>query len=164
MSETNQTNQTAQTMEMCTGVGQIYQELQELKDLFRRRLLDDRVKAAAMGQLSEDNQRLNKTIQDMQFISMIKEMILVCDRIESNKDADDFAWSIRDELLEIMNRREVKPIADAVNFDPAIHNAVRVVAPEEGQTSGQIVYTQRTGYTHGNKILRPADVVVAKEL
>ena len=145
------------------GLEEIYNEVQALKDLFLRRLVDDKVKVAAIAQLSSSNERLTQTINDMYFISFMKELFLICDRIEANPNADDFALSIHDELLEIFGRRGIYPITDTRYFNPSIHNAVKTVSAEGEISPGSIVYTQRTGYVQGEKVLRPADVVVATE-
>lgn len=139
----------------------IYTELQALKDLFLRRLVDDKVKASAMDQLSNNNERLIQIINDMHFQSIIKELFLVCDRIEAKRDADDFILSIRDELLEVFSRRGIHPIKEVQAFNPTMHNVVRTIPASEGVQSGSIVVVQRTGYYLGDKVLRPTEVVIA---
>lgn len=143
------------------GLDEIYNEMQALKDLFLRRLVEDKVKVAAIDQLSANNEKLVQMINDMHFASIIKELFLVCDRIESNPDVDDFDLSIRDELLEIFSRREIHPITNLQIFNPSIHNAVKTVPVSEGTAPGNIVSVIRTGYVQGDKVLRPTDVVVA---
>ncbi len=143
------------------GLEEIYNEVQALKDLFLRRLVEDKVKVAAIDQLSANNDKLVQIINDMHFIAIFKELFLVCDRIEANQDADDFDLSIRDELLEIFSRRDIKPITNLQLFNPSIHNAVKTVSVSEGIAPGSIVSIVRTGYVQGDKVLRPTDVVVA---
>ena len=145
------------------SIEEVFDEIQALKDLFLRRLVDDKVKVSTISRLSEENERLVQIINDMHFISFIKELILICDRIEANQDADDFDLSIRDELLEVFCRRGVMPITETQQFNPSIHNAVGTVPAHEGIQSGTIAYVQRTGYYQGDKVLRPADVIVVTD-
>lgn len=145
------------------GLNEIFNEVQALKDLFLRRLVDDKVKSAAIDHLSANNDHLVQMINDMHFSSFVKELILICDRIEANQNADDFSLSIRDELLEVFSRRGIVPISNFQQFNPAIHNAVKTVAASEENQPGTIVYVQRSGYMQGEKVMRPADVVVATE-
>lgn len=149
--------------EQMHGLEEIYSEVQALKDLFLRRLVDDKIKSAAIDQLAANNDRLSQLISDMHFNSFIKELILICDRIEANPEADDFDFSIRDELLEVFSRREILPITDNQYFNPSIHNAVKTVPATEETQPGTIAFVQRTGYYQGDKVIRPADVIVAAD-
>ena len=149
--------------EQMHGFEEIYSEVQALKDLFLRRLVDDKIKSAAIDKLAANNERLSQLINDMHFVSLIKELFLICDRIEANPDANDFDFSIRDELLEVFSRREILPISENQYFNPAIHNAVKTVSATEEIRPGTIVFVQRTGYFQGDKVIRPADVIVATD-
>lgn len=140
---------------------EIFSEVQALKDLFLRRLVEDKVKAAAIEQMSANNERLAQLINDMHFVSIIKELFLICDRIEANRSADDFDLSVRDELLEVFSRRGISPISVDTAFNPAVHNVVSTVPAGEGTPPGSIVAVRRTGYCQGEKVLRPADVIIA---
>ena len=143
------------------GIEQLIGEVQELKDLFVRRLMDDKVKAIAIDQLAANNERLLQEIKDMHFSSFIKELILICDRIEAKSDANDFELSIREELLEVFERRGIRQIGENLFFDPTIHNAVKTVPATEDNPNGSIVGIVRIGYRQEKRVIRPADVVVA---
>ena len=53
----------------------------ELRDLFVRRLMDDKVKNNAIEKLSTANKDLTKALEEKQVDSVAKELILLCDRI-----------------------------------------------------------------------------------
>ena len=153
--------ETLENNELLNAVNGIATEVSSLKDLFLRRLIEDKVKAAALDKLSVSNQELIGCINQMHFESIIKELILICDRIEAKQDATDFESSIRDELLEVFSRRGVRIIPPQQTFDPSIHNAVKAVASDEECPPGTIIATVRTGYMIDDRILRPADVIVS---
>ena len=134
----------------------------ELRDLFVRRLMDDKVKNNAIEKLSIANHDLIKTMEEKQVDSIARELILLCDRIYQQPHEDDFAWSVLDEILEIMARRGIEQIAQLDFFDPHIHNTVSVVPASEDVPAGSITQVLRHGYQRECRLLRAADVVVAK--
>ena len=65
------------------------------------------------------------------------------------------------QLLATLERHGVKPIdTSSGKFDPNFHQAVAEV-PGEGKPAGSIVHVVQTGYTIGDRLLRPAMVTVA---
>ncbi|MBC7227065.1 MAG: nucleotide exchange factor GrpE [Thermoflexales bacterium] len=66
-------------------------------------------------------------------------------------------------LMNLMNREGVTPIeADGQPFDPAWHEAVGTVpAQQVGKEPDTVVHVVRTGYRIGDRLLRPARVIVA---
>lgn len=134
-----------------------------LKDLFLRRLIDDKVKTAAIEKLSASNQELISCIDKMHFESIIKELFYICDRIDSKQDITDFEASIRDELHEIFLRRGIKLIPSQSMFDPAVHNAVKAIPSNDQYPPNTIVKIVRNGYMIDNHVLRPVDVIVSSD-
>ena len=138
----------------------IYEEVASLKDLFLRRMLDDKVKTAAIQKLQESNDSLQRQLDHRAIVSMVKEIILVCDRIDASGTDDDFTLSVEDELLAILEAREFYRIERTKTFDPSIHNAVKTEETDEYPEKSIIRYI-RDGYCFRDHVLRPADVVVA---
>jgi molecular chaperone GrpE len=67
------------------------------------------------------------------------------------------------QLLATLENYGVKIIDTTdVRFDPNLHQAVAEV-PGEGRPAGTIVHVIQTGYTIGDRLLRPAMVTVAKK-
>ncbi len=66
-------------------------------------------------------------------------------------------------LMNLMNREGVTPIeADGQPFDPAWHEAVGTVpAQQVGREPDTVVHVVRAGYRIGDRLLRPARVIVA---
>jgi molecular chaperone GrpE len=66
------------------------------------------------------------------------------------------------ELQAVLVRHGVKLIAaEGARFDPNLHHAVAEV-PGSGKPPGTVVNVIQSGYTIGERLLRPAMVTVAK--
>jgi molecular chaperone GrpE len=69
---------------------------------------------------------------------------------------------IQKQLLDVLRRRGVEPLATVgETFDPAWHEAI-LHEPNTGRPEGEIVGEVRRGYRLGQRLLRPAQVRVAK--
>ncbi len=66
------------------------------------------------------------------------------------------------QLLDLLARRGVKPIETVGQvFDPHVHQAITYES-SPGHAEGEIIEEVRRGYKHGDRLLRPAMVKVAK--
>ena len=138
-----------------------YEEVVALKDLFLRRLMDDKVKTAAMAQLKEQNDLLQKRLDEKNLSAFVKEILLVCDRIESQESIDSLTASVEEEILELLARREIYQMEQTVLFDPRYHNAVGIIPAGDEYPDKSIVRVVRNGYLLRDQVFRPADVIVA---
>lgn len=131
---------------------EMIEEIESLKDLFVRRLSEDKQK-----------NRLIQTIEEgarFAFIEpFLSDIILLLDRLE--KSEDDFVRSVSEELYSIIERRGVVRIVVTREFDPSRHKAVRII--EDKEVKGLCVTgIIRNGYTFSGKVIRPAEVVVSR--
>ena len=69
--------------------------------------------------------------------------------------------SVEDELLEILARRDFFRMEVKEYFDPALHNAVGTVPATDGVQDKTIIKVVRNGYMFRERVIRPADVIVA---
>ena len=138
-----------------------YEEVVALKDLFLRRLMDDKVKTAAIAQLKEQNEMLQRRLDEKNLSAFIKEILLVCDRIEHQEAVDEFTTSVEEEILELLARREIYQMEPSLFFDPRFHNAVATVPETTEYPEKSVVKIVRNGYLFRDQVFRPADVVVA---
>lgn len=143
-------------------IDELITDIAELRDLFLRRLMDDKVKNNAIEKLSLANKDLIRAMDGAQLNAIAKELFLLCDRIYQQPKEDDFAWSMLDEILEILARRGIEPIDKLDEFDPSLHNVVSTIHATSEAPTGTIVEVRRNGYVKGQLLLRPADVVIAK--
>lgn len=146
-------------------IAELTNEISQLRDLFVRRLYEDKNGKAAVEALVKQNELLNYKLYERNIESIVKELILVCDRIEAGSSDSDFADSIKDEIIDIFARRNIFPIDanEADGFEPEYHKAVKTVAADEKYPHGTIVSVLRKGYISNGRVLRPAEVVVAVE-
>jgi molecular chaperone GrpE len=65
------------------------------------------------------------------------------------------------QLIQTLERYGVKAVDVSGKFDPNLHQAIAEV-PGQGKAPGNIVDVVQSGYTIGDRLLRPAMVTVAK--
>ena len=65
------------------------------------------------------------------------------------------------QLMQTLERYGVKAVDVSGKFDPNLHQAIAEV-PGQGKAPGSIVDVVQSGYTIGDRLLRPAMVTVAK--
>jgi molecular chaperone GrpE len=136
-------------------------EVAALRDLFQRRLLEDRAKQRLYDELYTQLEFARSDLA-AQFVAPIaREILLVVDRIDGAADDDDALRSISLELREILHRRGLRPVeALGTPFDPHVHEAVDRVSVTEAADHGRVVAQRRPGYLLDGHLLRPAQVVV----
>ena len=115
-------------------------ELTALRDLFSRRLMNDKQKAELIHTLTAG---ANFACIE----PFLYDLILLLDRIDGSDD--ELVQSVQEELMEILERRGVEKIEVASEFDPRLC-AMRI---------GGVL---RSGYTFAGRVVRPAEVVVIK--
>lgn len=141
---------------------EVVRRLDELQDLFTRRLLDDRQKRATIDALRDELAQSRKGLAAEYLLPLVGELALVVDRLDEYAGADpDFASSIGAELRELLARHGVQEVATDGAFDATRHEAVGTetrpdLAPDA------VVAVRRRGYAHAATVLRPAHVVVNK--
>lgn len=138
-----------------------YDEVVALKDLFLRRLMDDKVKMASLAQLKDQNEQLQKQLDDKALYGFIKEILLICDRIDAQTEIDSLTESVEYKILDLLARREIYRMEQSTIFDPRYHNAVGTVVATEEYPEKSVVRVVRNGYLIKDKVFRPEDVVVA---
>ena len=126
------------------------EELVGMKDLFVRRLYEDKQKTELIRILTE---QIHFTVLE----PFISDLILVLDRLESSED--EFFCSVHDEIYDILHRRGVEEIDTRKEFDPSVIKIVRV-EEKNGVDKMEIEKVIRKGYRTVGKVLRSAEVAV----
>jgi molecular chaperone GrpE len=102
---------------------------------------------------------------------LLLDVLVVADNLERTLDVAQADTSLRqgveithDGVLQLLRRHNVEPIrAHQQPFDPQWHEAVDVVsAAGLGVEPGTVVEVKRSGYRRGERLFRPARVVVAQ--
>jgi molecular chaperone GrpE len=140
---------------------EILEELSGLRDLFRRRLLEDAAKNRLVDELHEQLAQARGGLGEQLLSPVFRALLLLVDRIRSlvPPSGDARLESVVDELLEILWRHGVRPVPEVTVFDPRLHEAVRT-EPSNGRPDGTVLATLRPGYLLGTRLLRPSQVVV----
>lgn len=145
--DSEQDNKAAKALQ---ELGEIKEELGILKDLFIRRLNDDKQKSQLIHTLDSGAR--------FAFIEpFLADIILVLDRLE--KSDDDFIQSVYEEIYDILYRRGVERITVSEKFNPALYKAVK---RNENPNIHSVSVTGiiRNGYTFSGKVIRAAEVIV----
>jgi molecular chaperone GrpE (heat shock protein) len=134
--------------------------LDELRDLFRRRLLDDRDKRLLVEELHDRVQRAEEGIALEYLLPLIFRIMLVVDRLDDYAGADpDFVASIREEMLLAFSQHGVESVDGLGPVDPGFHEVVGVQGGRDRPGAALMVerVVQR-GFRYGARLLRPARV------
>lgn len=128
-----------------------------LNDLFRRRLESDKVKAAAFDELYRQLEWARKGLAHEAIRPIARRLLKLIDMLPENS-ADDLLQAVRTELLSLLEEHGLAEVAVGDRVDPAVHEIVGT-APGDAEP-GFIVEVRRPGYSLGDHLLRPAQVVV----
>jgi molecular chaperone GrpE len=99
---------------------------------------------------------------------LVVELLPVLDNLdralEAEGDIREGVRATRDQLADALAREGLLPVAsDGQPFDPNVHEAV-MGQPSEEHEEGTILQTFERGYLLNGKPIRPAKVVVAKQV
>ncbi len=107
------------------------------------------------------NYRARADREKQQLFTVAKQQVLlkfleVRDNFERADKLDKGMEMIYKQFLKIFDEENIKECTDAQRFDPTLHEAI---ATDDNIENNQIKVVQK-GYTHDNKIIRPAKVIV----
>ena len=99
---------------------------------------------------------------------LVQELLPVLDNLdralEAGGDIREGVQATREQLAEVLAEEGLLPVAsDGQPFDPNVHDAV-MGQPSEEHEDGTIIQTFQRGYLLNGKAIRPAKVVVAKQV
>jgi molecular chaperone GrpE len=99
---------------------------------------------------------------------LVVELLPILDNLdralEAEGDIHEGVRAIRDQLVAALGKEGLLPVAsDGQAFDPNVHEAV-LGQPTEEHEEGTILQTFQRGYLLNGKPIRPAKVVVAKQV
>jgi molecular chaperone GrpE len=135
--------------------------LAELDDRYKRALadLDNYRKRAAR----DADRRVEERTE-----TLLREFLEAVDSVEralkhAKGDAEDGLRAVLEQMDTILGRRGANRIKalPGDRFNPELHNAVGTVTTDE-YPDHTIVEITRSGYMLGGRVLRPAEVIVAR--
>jgi molecular chaperone GrpE len=101
---------------------------------------------------------------------LLQELIPILDDLERALNAaeqheeaqlEDGVRLVHRSLASLLERQGVKEIATDGRFDPHVHEAL-LAQPAEDKEQGDVVDVIQKGYTLGDRVVRPARVIVAE--
>ncbi|HEX6709891.1 MAG TPA: nucleotide exchange factor GrpE [Rubrobacter sp.] len=113
-------------------------------------------------------ERERSRILSMASEKLVQELLPVLDNLdralEAGGDIREGVQATRDQLADVLGNEGLLPVAsDGQPFDPNVHEAV-MGQPSEEHEEGTILQTYQRGYLLNGKPIRPAKVVVAKQV
>lgn len=166
MSETSATStDDASGVDAQPTAAELLEKMQTLHDLFNRRLLQDRQKQEMYDKLYAELEAARKAADGMAAMPLMRDLMLVLDRFERYQGPDgDFVDHAAQELLELLRRQGVEPIALEIGspFDPGICEIVETQLVDDEGWHSLVLQVVRRGYRHGDRVVRPAHVVLAQ--
>jgi molecular chaperone GrpE len=99
---------------------------------------------------------------------LVRELLPVLDNLdralEAGGDIREGVWATREQLVAVLGQEGLAPVAsDGQSFDPEVHEAV-MGQPSDEHEEDTIIQTLERGYVLNGKPIRPAKVVVAKQV
>jgi molecular chaperone GrpE len=152
-----------------TAPNQNHSALQQERDDLYDRLLR---LTADFDNFRKRTERERRDLSDAITADVIRDLLPAVDDLEralaapAAEDAGVYRRGvelIHRQLMELLRKRGVEPL-DSVgqDFDPNWHEAVVHEPAAEGRRDGEITAELRRGYRIGQRLLRPAQVKVAK--
>ena len=99
---------------------------------------------------------------------LVRELLPILDNLERALEVEgnirEGVAATRDQLVAALGREGLAPVfSDGEHFDPAIHEAV-MSQPSEEHEEDTVIKTLERGYLLNGKPIRPAKVIVAKQV
>jgi|YNPBryunderm2012_1023409.scaffolds.fasta_scaffold37029_2 molecular chaperone GrpE len=146
----------------------VTQERDELRDKLQRTLADHvnfQKRARAQAEL-EIKYAVGPLAAEL--LQVVDNLERALDAVDASASDHPATASLRDgvamvhkQLLDILNKHGVKPIVALHQpFDPHHHEAL-TNQPSSDHPAGTVLHEHRKGYLHHDRLLRPAQVVVA---
>ncbi len=113
-------------------------------------------------------ERERERVLSMAAERLVQELLPVLDNLdralEAGGDIREGVLATRNQLADVLGNEGLLPVAsDGQPFDPNVHEAV-MGRPSEEHEEGTILQTFERGYLLNGKPIRPAKVVVAKQV
>ena len=150
------------------GFAVLAEELEAMR-LERDQYLDALRRLKAEFENSRKRQERERArILSMASERLVQELLPVLDNLdralEAGGDIREGVQATREQLAEVLAEEGLLPVAsDGQPFDPNVHDAV-MGQPSEEHEDGTIIQTFQRGYLLNGKPIRPAKVVVAKQV
>lgn len=156
-----------------SGMDTILAKVADLHQVIEEHLAYDRIKEEAFNRLYAEVEEVRQERSFQQLRPLLVDLILLYDRIEAGiRQLDELERgmpavaqllrSFRDEVLEILYRRDVEVIVvGSPTFDRTLQQVMKLQPTASADEHNQVVRIVRRGFRHRNRILRSEEVIVS---
>lgn len=140
----------------------------DVRRLVAERLSADEAKNEAFERLYKELDREKKHAQVLDSRSLYLDLLLFRDRLETavrdaSVEQQPLVESLLEELDQVLMRRDIRPVPlGGDRFDSRYQFAVSSEAVDSAEEDGAVLRTLRGGFTCGDIVLRPQEVVVGR--
>lgn len=125
---------------------------------------------AAKARVERDAKRVSDQVREelvMKLLPVLDNLDRTIDAAEKNRDAPaiiEGVQLVRSQLESVLRGygAERIDVAREQRFDPKVHEAVSMITVGDPAAHGLVIAQTEPGYRFGNRLLRPAKVVVAR--
>lgn len=143
----------------------LLEEIRTLHDLFKRRLLVDRQKQELYDRLYRELEVARKAVEDLHVMPLLRDLMLVVDRFDRYAGpGSELVEHAGEELVELLWRQGVEPVQvePGDELDLSACEVIDVETVEDMRWHGRVLRISRRGYSWGDQVVRPAQVVLAQ--
>jgi molecular chaperone GrpE len=135
------------------GLGHFLRPLAADFENYKKRAARERAEYTALA-----NERLLKEL-----LPILDDLERALNAAEEHEEAqlEDGVRLVHRSLASLLERQGVKEIATDGKFDPHVHEAL-LAQPSEEAEQGDVLDVIQKGYTLGDRVVRPARVIVAE--
>lgn len=145
-----------------SDLDELVEKVDYLQSLFQRKLMEDRSKNQLIDALTSSLAERDAMAAGDAYRDLFMEALVALDRLRSEQPDTELIESVIDELLEVFARRGLRQVATDGEVDPRLHEVIETVPVSAEHPAGRIAYVEREGFVLGERLLRPARVVVAQ--
>lgn len=158
--------------QILSGMENILVEVAVLHQAVRESLVYDQVKEEAFNRLYAEVEEVRQDRSFQQLRPLLIDLMLLYDRIEQGiqhiheleaglPGTMQLLKSFRDEVLEILYRRDVEMIVVASStFDRTLQHAIKIEPTALIDEHNQVARVIRRGFHYRNRILRSEEVII----
>ena len=142
----------------------VLEQLAELNRRFAQRIAEDGAKNQLIRSVQASLQERDERASGEAYRTLFREVLGALDRLLEQEPTTSLNESVADEIVSIFEIRGLSRIDERGKFDPVIHEISGVVPAGPDYPAGTVVSVEREGYMLGDRTLRPARVIVARDL
>ena len=161
LDQTDQFDENNEAETLLESMRALKEEQVRLNDLFVRRLNNDRAKAAAYDELYRQLEWARRGLTQEAIRPLALRLLKLIDTLPEDS-SNELLLAVRTELLSLLEENGLTEVVVGDFVDPSLHEIVDTTTGDA--EPNYIVEVKRPGYTLGEHLLRPAQVVaVARE-